>query len=281
MSVFGGLIFTNRGRNLQAKAQAGAQLTFTRIAVGDGNLGGVSIADLTALIHEVKSLGIGRLRTLADGKALVGTVLSNQDLITGFYWRELGVFAQDPDLGEVLYCYGNAGANAEYIPAGGGPDVVEKNIDVITIVGNAASVTATIDESLIFATQADLTALQQDLDALAGAGRTTETVKGNADALAAHLTESLQHHSFLALVQKHYKNVSLDYGYITQNAEKLVGSVSITGDITATINYTYNAATNALEQEQISVTAPFAKTITTTYTYDVDGDVDIEQRSVS
>lgn len=85
MSAFGGMIFTNRGRNLQAKAQAGATLTFTRIAVGDGSLGGSSIADLNALKHEVLSLSIGRLKTLADGKALVGTVLSNQDLITGFY----------------------------------------------------------------------------------------------------------------------------------------------------------------------------------------------------
>lgn len=86
--------------------------------------------------------------------------------------------------------------------------------------------------------------------------------------------------TFLALVQKHYKNVDLEYSYITQNAEKLVGSIAVTGDITATINYTYNAATNELEQEQVVVTAPFEKTITTTYTYDVDGDIDIEQRSL-
>lgn len=68
------------------------------------------------------------------------------------------MFAQDPDLGEVLYCYGNAGANAEYIPAGGGPDVVEKIVDVKTIVGNVSTVNAVIDESLIFASTADLNA---------------------------------------------------------------------------------------------------------------------------
>lgn len=191
MSAFGGLIFTNKGRNLQAKAQAGATLNFTRIAVGDGDLGGSSIADLNALKHEVKSLGISRLKTLANGKAVVGTILSNQDLVTGFYFKELGVFAQDPDLGEILYCYGNAGANAEYIPAGGGPDVIEKNVDVITIVGNASSITAVIDESLIFATT-------DDLNNLAGAGRTTETVKGNADAHAAHLADNAAHNAVRA-----------------------------------------------------------------------------------
>lgn len=192
MSAFGGLIFTNKGRNLQAKAQAGAQLNFTRIAIGDGDLGGSSIADLNSLIHQVKTIDITKLITLPGGKAVVGGSFSNQDIIAGFYWKELGVFAQDPDLGEILYCYGNSGANAEYIPAGGGPDVVEKNIAAVTIVGNAADVTATIEQSLIFVTQ-------QEFDDLAGVGRTNETVKGNADALALHASDDTVHVSKVVL----------------------------------------------------------------------------------
>lgn len=166
MSAFGALILTNQGKNLQAKVQAGAPLNFNRIAVGDGDLGGASIPNLTNLIHQVKSLGISKLKPLTDGKAVVGTVLSNQDILTGFYWKELGVFAQDPDLGEILYCYGNAGVNADYIPAGGGTDIVEKSIDVVTIVGNSSNVTATIDSSLMFASVQDLNNLQAQVDAI-------------------------------------------------------------------------------------------------------------------
>lgn len=153
MGAFGGLIMTNKGQALQAKAQAGIALVFTRIGCGDGDLGGQSIKDLNALISEKMSLEIIKLKTMQSDKAVVGAILSNQELVSGFYFREIGVFATDPDEGEILYCYGNAGANAEYIPAGGGPDIVEKNIDVITIVGNASSVTAVIDESLIFVTE--------------------------------------------------------------------------------------------------------------------------------
>lgn len=152
MSAFGGLIMTNRGRILQTKAQTGVQLTFTRIALGDGRLSGQSILELNQLINEKKSVSITKLKTQPDGKAAVGAVLSNQDITTGFYWREIGVFAQDPDIGEILYCYGNAGSAAEYIPAGGGSDIIEKNIDIITIVGNASSVSATINQSLVFET---------------------------------------------------------------------------------------------------------------------------------
>lgn len=155
MSAFGGLILTNRGRALQAKAQAGVQLKFTSIRVGDGQVGGQAISELTDLIHTVKTLDITKLKTLSGGKAVVGGTLSNSGLTTGFYWREIGVFAEDPDLGEILYCYGNAGDQAEYIPADGGADLIEKSIDVVILVGNASNISAIIDQSLIFVSMGD------------------------------------------------------------------------------------------------------------------------------
>lgn len=165
MSTFGGLIITNRGRALQAKAQLGAALQFTRMGLGDGELGGSSIVNLTALKHEVKSLTLSSFKLLNDGKAKIGTVLSNQDIASGFYWRELGIFALDPDLGEILYCYGNAGALAEYIPAGGGAEVIEKVINVIVLVGQASNISAVLDESLAWATQQDLEDHIEDAEA--------------------------------------------------------------------------------------------------------------------
>lgn len=184
MGAFGGLLFTNRGRNLQAKAQAGAALKFTRIALGDGALGSGSIADLTALKNEIKSIAVTKLRILEGGKAVIGAILSNQSLNVGFWFRELGLYAQDPDLGEILYCYGNAGAGADYIPAGGGPDIVEKAIDVITIAGNAANISAVIDESLIFATLADIDYLNAKIQDMTA---TTETT------LNTHINDATPH----------------------------------------------------------------------------------------
>ncbi|GKS13308.1 hypothetical protein YDYSY3_43080 [Paenibacillus chitinolyticus] len=156
MGAFGGFVLTNKGRNLQAKAQTGVTLNYTRMGVGDGQLGGQSIPVLTKLIGEKKSLAISKLKIQTQGRAVIGAVLSNQDVATGFYFREIGIYAQDPDEGEILYCYGNAGTNAEYIPPVGGADIIEKSIDAIVIVGNAANVTATIDSSLVYATQGDL-----------------------------------------------------------------------------------------------------------------------------
>jgi hypothetical protein len=190
MSAFGGLVLTTKGRNLQAKAQAGTQLNFTRIGVGDGELAGSSILELNALKHEVKTLNITKLKPLTGGKAAVGGMLSNQGLVSGFYWRELGLFATDPDIGEILYCYGNSGVNAEYIPADGGPDVLEKSIDIISIVGNAANVTATIDQSLVFATA-------DDLNALTVVVSTKETPAGSQAKVDAHVNAADPHTGYI------------------------------------------------------------------------------------
>lgn len=180
---FGGLQFTNRGLALQAKGQAGTLIQFTKIAVGDGYLGGSTIPELTSLKNLVKNLSINKLTVIGNGQAVVGAPLSNQGLGTGFYWREIGVFANDPDVGEILYCYGNAGANAEWIPAGGGPDILEKQVDVISIVGNAQNVSAVINQSLVFATQADMTALTTKVSNIETQPYSTERLSKDANGI--------------------------------------------------------------------------------------------------
>lgn len=160
---FGTIQFTNKGRILQAKAQTGVQLVFSRIGVGDGSLSGQAIDDLTDLIHEILSVDITRLNTMPGGKAKVGGTFSNQDLVSGFWWREVGLYATDPDVGEILYCYGNAGALAEYIPSPGGAEIIEKQVDIIAMIGNAANVSAEIDQSLVYIEKSIATAADQVL----------------------------------------------------------------------------------------------------------------------
>lgn len=252
MSAFGGLFITNRGRNLQAKAQTGTQLTFTRMGIGDGELGGSSIPDLNALKHEVLSLSLTELKVLTGGKARVRSILSNQEIVTGFYFREIGIFAQDPDLGEILYCYGNAGANAEYIPAGGGPDIIEKRMDVITLIGNAAAVSAVIDESLLFVTLDDFEAHINGTDPHPIYTTETEVInlvnlhKGESDPhsqyatdadLLAHLAENPPHVPY-AVASGTANSYVVSLGLLSNYAEGMALAVKINVDNTeaSTIN---------------------------------------------
>ncbi|MGO4540386.1 hypothetical protein AB4Z33_16790 [Paenibacillus sp. 2TAB19] len=125
------------------------------------------------MISLKKNLSITRLTPQTGGKALVGTSYSNSEITTGFYFRELGVFANDPDLGEILYCYGNAGSAADYIPPGGGADVVESHIVVTVLTGNAANVSAVIDGSLVFVTTQEFEAALGDMASLPTTAKNT------------------------------------------------------------------------------------------------------------
>lgn len=165
------MTLTNKGLVLQGKAQAGIQLNYTRIAIGDGSLSGQSVPALNTLISPKKSLPVARLQMQPPNKVIIGTTLSNADVTTGFYFREVGVFAQDPDAGEILYAYANAGVTADYIAPGGGTDIIEKAFDCVVVVGTAANITASIDDSLIFALQKDLDAVSASkVDKISGKG---------------------------------------------------------------------------------------------------------------
>ena len=145
MAQFSNLSLTTKGLALQTKAQTGVQLNFTKVQFGDGSLvTGETVANLTALKSPKMTTSIASNTVIGDGTSQIRTILNNSGLATGFYLREVGVFAQDPDEGEILYEYAMAGEYADYIPAGTGNSVFESTLDLIAIIGNASNVTATI-----------------------------------------------------------------------------------------------------------------------------------------
>ena len=94
-------------------------------------------------------------RTIGVSVTAKSTLAATNPVATALYfgtgevrewYRELGLYAEDPDpeVGEVLYCYGNCGDLAEWIPPSGGATIVEKTIDIVTAIGTATNVTAYI-----------------------------------------------------------------------------------------------------------------------------------------
>lgn len=149
MAAFPKMTLTNAGQALQTKVLAGATLTFTRIALGDGQLNGQPIAPLTALISQKATVEVDSVRVVNTSTAQVAGFFSNADISTGFWWRETGVFAQDPDVGEILYGYTNAGDAGDYIPTVA-DNRVEKYIFCSTAVASATTVDITIPSSDTF-----------------------------------------------------------------------------------------------------------------------------------
>lgn len=160
MANFPALKMTAAGRNLQAKAQTGQLLKFTRVALGDGDFAGAPDA-LVALVAEKQSLSIRDQVTPGDGTSILNVIATNKGVAAGFYTREIGTFAQDPDTGEeILYSYSNAGAQADFLPGAGGAVTWEGLFDLITVVGNAENVTAVIDDYITIALKSEVNALK-------------------------------------------------------------------------------------------------------------------------
>lgn len=144
MSGFDINAITDAGSLLIAKVMASkGSITFTRIVMGDGYMPSSQVPEhMTAVVSPKATMDITKCEVTGSGAAVVGGRYDNSEQSQDFEWRELGLYAKDPDIGEILYSYGNTGNSAETIPAGGGATAIEKLIDVVTYVGNDVTVTA-------------------------------------------------------------------------------------------------------------------------------------------
>ena len=95
-------ILTNRGRDLQLKVEAGEKLKMTRFKLGDGMETTAEAADLNDLMGAKIAFGITGIERLGTLCKFTGVVTSTS-VSAGFRAREWGLFAEDPDLGEILY----------------------------------------------------------------------------------------------------------------------------------------------------------------------------------
>lgn len=117
----GKFIITDRGKALQAKVLAGkCKYRFTRMAIGDGFAADSSdYANKNDLISKKQDIEISDVGEKEGGICEVIGVVTNTGLIEAFYVREIGLFAEDPDEGEVLFA-------ARYYER---PSVMEAEID--------------------------------------------------------------------------------------------------------------------------------------------------------
>lgn len=172
---WGKTILTQQGLALEAKVHAGQIMKFTRVAVGDGQIeDAIELVQMTQLKNYRHSFPIDFVRKdLGKSVATIGAVITNKNIPEGFLMREVGLYAQDPDEGEILYAVRNTGIYAEPFPEA---SVAEVNLtmELKIFVGNAENVQILIDDNMVYVTKAEFFNL-------AGAGRTTENVKKNAD----------------------------------------------------------------------------------------------------
>lgn len=155
---------TKAGKALLAKAQAGqTSIQITKVQTGSGSYSsGENLEDRTALKTPKQTFPIqSKSISDADNTLILKIAITNKSetetLSTGYDITELGIFAKDPQKGEILYSIATA-STSDYMPAYNGviPSVV--NLSYYLEVANAASVT--INSAGALALQADLEALE-------------------------------------------------------------------------------------------------------------------------
>lgn len=147
MAKYPAVITTMAGTNATAEANASKQaLIFTKIVIGAGDPP-ASIARATGLTDKRLELAITKSAKSGDGQFTVQASLSNANLETGFYAREIGLMAKIGESGrEVLFSYTNGGSYVDYIPDKTTP-MDSYTITITTVIGNAEKVQAIVQDN--------------------------------------------------------------------------------------------------------------------------------------
>lgn len=166
MGAFKSAVITKKGQELLAKVVAGTtKLEFTKIKVSDTKLSGdlASMTGIGTIKQEEKVASVVRKN---GSNVTVSASFSNQTLGQGYYVRNLGLYANDPQTGEILYSISVADestATADYMPPFNGIGVSSLMVDLVTAVSNASSVKVNVDPTA-GATVAQIVNLQEQID---------------------------------------------------------------------------------------------------------------------
>lgn len=162
MSEFRQLIITNKGQSLMAKLIAGkANVTFTKVAASATTYNDSQIPALTALSNIKQQVAVSKVTRINSVAVQVDAAMENSALTTGYYMNSLGLYANDPDEGEILYAVAGANVGA-YMPPYNGITVSGAYLKLVTTVSNASNVSMTVDPAAV-ATVGDINALQAEI----------------------------------------------------------------------------------------------------------------------
>lgn len=152
MSNLGASKLTKYGEILFAKSQTGIEVKFTKICLGDGIA--ENSYNLNNIVNSRLERPVDLLNHISGSNVFeVGAAFSNRELKEGFLVNEIGVYAIDPDIGEILYSYAcieGEKDTSSFIAPGVGATIVDYEFTMITSVSNASEVNLTIDPSATY-----------------------------------------------------------------------------------------------------------------------------------
>ena len=168
MAEFSKLVITKAGQALIAKVLEGTakDVDFTKVAASKATFTVDELELLTALPDVMQEEKISYKTRTNDVTLQIETAFNNTKLTVGYPMNTLGLFAVDPDDGEILYAACAETSGYCYMPPYNGLTVSGAYIRLITTVGNADNVSLEVNPAAN-ATFADVQRLQKQIDELA------------------------------------------------------------------------------------------------------------------
>lgn len=171
MAEFSKLVITNKGQALLAKMIAGSgNIEFTKISASSTAYTDAQLEGLTSLSNVKQTSLISKVTRTNEVAIKVEAAFTNTELKAGYYMKALGLYAVDPDAGEILYAVTRETSGNCYMPAYNGITVSGAYVQLVTTVGNAENVSLEVDQAAV-ATIGDIQELQKqiaDLEAFIG-----------------------------------------------------------------------------------------------------------------
>lgn len=118
MDIWANSVITTKGLALQAKLIAGTALTITRAVTGTGTVAAGVLQSQTAVTGEKQTMTFRGFTYPEPGRCSLPCRISNTGLTEGYTAKQVGVYAQDPDDGEILFIIMQAeSGNGTVIPS--------------------------------------------------------------------------------------------------------------------------------------------------------------------
>lgn len=143
MGVFNKAVVTAKGNSLISKAiLSDSDIAFTRMVLSDAELSG-DLTGITDLDNIKQSEPIAYVGIKNDTTIACEVAFSNMEITAGYYVKVVGLYATDPDEGEILYCISTA-STADWMPPFSN-GVCSYLVNVVTAVANSENVSINVD----------------------------------------------------------------------------------------------------------------------------------------
>lgn len=168
MAEFNKLTITNKGQALMAKLIAGkTTVEFTKVSSSTNVYTEAQILALTSLANIKQTVKISKITRINNVAVQIEAAMENSNLTSGYNMNSIGLYAKDPDEGEILYAVASVTTTDKgaYMPPFNGLSVSGAFLKLTTTVSNSNNVSLTVDQAAT-ATVGDIVDLQKQISDL-------------------------------------------------------------------------------------------------------------------